>query len=96
MLHQGPHEYPGDLEVLEVPEVPRGMIDMIFLPLFLYAPGTTGRWMGFKVCEVKSILASRIVDLFLIELQEHEFKVNFSFIFQQFTNFLTAWKDAVI
>src|SRR6266511_3263678 len=96
MLHQGPHEYPGDLEDLEVPEVPRGMIDMIFLLLFLYAPGTTGRWMGFKVCEVKSILASHIVDLFLIELQEHEFKVNFSFIFQQFTNFLTAWKDAVV
>jgi len=74
-LHKGP-EYPEDPED---PEDPKGMIDLIFLPLFLYAPEAVGRWMRFKVCDVKHIVVHRIVDLFLEELESREFNVRHSF-----------------
>jgi hypothetical protein len=96
VLHKGPDAYPEEIEEIEDPVVPKDMIDYVFLPLFLLAPDALGHFMGFKVCEVKSIVVNRIVDIFLKQLEEHEHKVDRTFflIFQYFTNFLTACQIA--
>lgn len=81
VLHKGPTEYPedyGDPDP-EIPEISRGMVDFFFLPLFLLSEDSIGRYMGFKVCEVKSIVVDRIVELFLKELDELECKVGHYF-----------------
>jgi hypothetical protein len=83
-LHKGPEEYPEEVEEVEAPVVPKEMIDLIFMPLFLLAPDALGRWMGFKVCEVKRVVVNRIVEIFLKQLEEHECQVDrlFFLIFQ--------------
>ena len=81
VLHRGTTEYPEDPEdpKFEIPEVSKGMLDMIFVLIFLCAPSALGRWMNFKVCEVKSMVVDRIIDLFLKELDDFERRVGHSF-----------------
>jgi len=80
ILHKGPHAYPEVLEDLDDdPVVPKDMVDSVFLPLFLIAPDALGHYMGFRVCEVKSVVVNRIIYMFLEQLEEHERKVDPSF-----------------
>jgi len=65
------HEDPGesdDSEMIDDSE----MTDDFFVPFYLYASNLAGRWMGFKVCDVKDVVLGRIVRLFLKQLEEHE------------------------
>jgi hypothetical protein len=57
------------------------MTDFFFVPFYLYAAGIAGRWMGFKVCEVKDVVLGRIVRLFFQLLHQHEDAVLCSFCF---------------
>ena len=84
----------SDLPNIEDLDIEDGKVleDMFYMPFHLYMPSVAGRWMGFKICEVKKIVVRRIVTLFFEELKKIEEVVSLSFFeLSHVANLITGW-----
>jgi hypothetical protein len=61
----------------EIPE-DGNVTGMFYMPFQMYMPDIAGRYLGFKICEVRKVVVRRIVKLFFEQLQKHDELVSFT------------------